>query len=377
MIPKYFNVAGPCVPEEHYMIPAIERLPEVRRLTAEKHYFVIHSARQSGKTTLLRALTREINAKGLFYALYCSLEALQGITKLEDGMSAIVDAIQQSLGWSALAPLRTGLSGFVLPGATIAVSQALSKLSAALDKPLVIFFDEADCLGGQVMITFLRQLRNGYVNRDMASFPWSIALVGMRNIRDFKAQIRPDQETLGSTSPFNIITDALTLVNFTPENIGSLYSQHTIAAGQVFEPEACERAGYWSEGQPWLVNALARQVLEKDLNRDYAQPITAAHIDEAAETLMKRRDTHIDSLLERLKEPIVHRVIEPMLYGGDFAVDPLADDTKFCLDLGLVKAEKTGLHPANPIYRDIMVRALNYGNQAGLPKTLGRKNNLG
>ncbi|MDR2390916.1 MAG: ATP-binding protein, partial [Planctomycetota bacterium] len=75
-MPKYFNIAGPCIPGEHYMLPAVARLPEARALAERGQYFVIHAARQSGKTTLLRALTREINAEGRHYALYCSLETL-------------------------------------------------------------------------------------------------------------------------------------------------------------------------------------------------------------------------------------------------------------------------------------------------------------
>ncbi|MDR1518706.1 MAG: ATP-binding protein, partial [Planctomycetota bacterium] len=93
VIPKYFNVAGPCVPGEHYMLPAVDRLPEARQLAERKQYFVVHAARQSGKTTLLRALTRKINAEGRLYALYCSLEALQGIEDLDRGLSMIVQAL--------------------------------------------------------------------------------------------------------------------------------------------------------------------------------------------------------------------------------------------------------------------------------------------
>jgi hypothetical protein len=243
-----------------------------------------------------------------------------------------------------------------------------------LDKPLILFFDEADCLSGLVLIQFLRHLREGYVSRAFAPFPWSISLIGMRDIRDFKAQIRPDRDTLGSASPFNIVTKALTLGNFTPEQTAALYKQHTEATGQIFEDSAVERAFYWSEGQPWLVNALARQAVDEDLAGDYGKAVTAEHMDAAAEALMLRRDTHIDSLLERLKEPRVRRVIEPVLYGGDYETDLLADDTKFCLDLGLLKNDpQFGLCPANPIYRDVMVRTLNYSTQFSLPSTLVKR----
>ncbi|MDR3122128.1 MAG: AAA family ATPase, partial [Clostridiales bacterium] len=72
---RIFNVAGPCNPQDHYMIDAVRRLgAEVFSLVQDKQYFVIHAARQTGKTTLLRELTRRINADGKYYALYCSLE---------------------------------------------------------------------------------------------------------------------------------------------------------------------------------------------------------------------------------------------------------------------------------------------------------------
>ncbi|MDR1519914.1 MAG: ATP-binding protein, partial [Planctomycetota bacterium] len=162
--------------------------------------------------------------------------------------------------------------------------------------------------------------------------------------------------------------------NFTREQVGELYRQHTEATKQVFEPEAVERAWYWSEGQPWLVNALARQVVEDDLKRDYSLPVTAGHIDNAADTLMKRRDTHIDSLLDRLREPRVRKVIEPMLTGAENEVSLLHDDTKFCLDLGLVKIGAAGvLEPANPIYREVIVRALTYDIQARMPPDLANR----
>ena len=61
---KFFNVAGPCNPAKHYMLPATERLPDVMRLIRQEQYFAIHAARQSGKTTLLQGLVRDINASG-------------------------------------------------------------------------------------------------------------------------------------------------------------------------------------------------------------------------------------------------------------------------------------------------------------------------
>jgi hypothetical protein len=35
---KFFNVAGPCNPAKHYMLPALDRMPEIRRLVERKMY---------------------------------------------------------------------------------------------------------------------------------------------------------------------------------------------------------------------------------------------------------------------------------------------------------------------------------------------------
>ena len=47
---KFFNVAGPCFPAKHYMLPALDRVPEIRHLIEREMYFVVHAPRQSGKT---------------------------------------------------------------------------------------------------------------------------------------------------------------------------------------------------------------------------------------------------------------------------------------------------------------------------------------
>ena len=79
-VAKIFNVAGNCVPSEHYMLPPLPRLPDVMGLIAQKQYFVLHAPRQSGKTTTIKAFVDNINEVGSYYALYCSLERLRSIT---------------------------------------------------------------------------------------------------------------------------------------------------------------------------------------------------------------------------------------------------------------------------------------------------------
>jgi hypothetical protein len=61
---KYFNIAGHCEPDWHYMLPPEPRLPEARRLIDAGQYFVVHAPRQTGKTTTLVALAQALTTEG-------------------------------------------------------------------------------------------------------------------------------------------------------------------------------------------------------------------------------------------------------------------------------------------------------------------------
>jgi len=193
----------------------------------------------------------------------------------------------------------------------------------------------------------------------------------MRNIRDFKARVRPDRETLGSASPFNIIVEALTLDTFTREDVADLYAQHTADTGQVFEEGVVDLVYEKTRGQPWLVNAIPRLIVEETLRFDYTPPVTRQMVEDAIQDLILRRDTHIDSLLERLREDRVRRVIEPLLVGdGDDGVDRNSDDFFYTRDLGLIRETDEScskkIVPANPVYAEVMVRYLSANTQAEL-----------
>ena len=73
-MPRRFNVAGPCKPEIHYMLPAAARVPLARQLVADQNYFVIHAPRQSGKTTAMTNLAQELTESGGYVAVLVSVE---------------------------------------------------------------------------------------------------------------------------------------------------------------------------------------------------------------------------------------------------------------------------------------------------------------
>lgn len=370
---KYFNIAGPCNNKSHYMVPVLKKIKEIERLVEYGQYFVIHAPRQTGKTTLIKELVNFYNAQGNYYALYCSLESVQVFTEPKEGIPEIFKIIGSELKYSQLPFKEKFGDSLNLEDPSILIKNSLRDYCLLLDKPFVVFFDEIDGLQNGTLITFLRQLRDGYITRPEIPFVHSIALVGMRNIRDYKTKIRDTKQALGSASPFNIITKALTIKNFLLSDIEILYAQHTEATAQVFERTAIDKVFEQTDGQPWLVNAIAREVIEEILTNDYTKEITVELVEQAIQNIILRRDTHIDSLLDKLKEPRVRQIIEPIILGKTNEIDILNDDYQYCLDLGLIKDTHRILQPANRIYGEVIIRTLSYNTQYQLYSQIPNK----
>jgi hypothetical protein len=229
---------------------------------------------------------------------------------------------------------------------------------------MVLFFDEADCLSEGTLVTFLRQLREGFVSRSMVPFVRSIALAGIRNIRDYKARIRSGSDTLGSQSPFNIVAESLNLKNFTKECVIELYGQHAAETGQIFEPQAMDYIYEQTQGQPWLVNAVARECTEKICEKNYAIPITQEMAETAINNLILARGTHLDSLMERLKEERVRKVMQPLILGEE--IDRTTDNFLYAKDLGLIRDLGGRVEPANPIYSEVIIRTITWTAQEAI-----------
>ena len=370
---KYFNIAGPCNNKSHYMLSVLKRVKEIESLVEYGQYFVIHAPRQTGKTTLIKELVNFYNAEGNYYALYCSLESVQVFTEPKEGIPEIFKNIRSEIKYSQLPFKEKFGDGLSLEDPSILVKNSFRDYCLELDKPLIIFFDEIDGLQNGTLITFLRQLRDGYITRPEISFVHSIALVGMRNIREYKSKIRDNQETLGSASPFNIITKALTIRNFLISDIETLYTQHTLVTGQVFDKTVTEKIFEQTDGQPWLVNAIAREIIEEILANDYTKSITIELVEQAIQNIILRRDTHIDSLLDKLKDPRVRQIIEPIILGKSDSISISNDDTMYCVDLGLIKIVNGEILPANKIYNEVIITTLSSDSQFELIQKIKSK----
>jgi hypothetical protein len=364
---RFFNTAGPVRYDDHYFIPPLERFDfeEVMFLINQKKYFVLHAPRQTGKTSCMLALMEYLNKTGKFKALYFNVEVAQGAREnVRSGIKAILSEVADRAEYHIKDFLLTEIQSNVLErsGEHSALNSMLTKWCEKSDLPVVLFIDEIDSLIGDTLISVLRQIRAGYDKRP-GRFPQSIILCGVRDVRDYRIHSSKDKEIITGGSAFNIKAKSLRLGDFSKYEMIKLYKLHTKETGQEFTEDAFDAAWELTKGQPWIVNALAYEAtFDMKHMRDRSIKITEGIIRKAAENIIQRRETHIDQLIDKLKEKRVQRVIEPILIGADTPKDADEDDILYVKDLGLIKIDKT-IRISNRIYQEIIPRALTFPTQ--------------
>jgi hypothetical protein len=377
---RFFNTTGPCNPEDHYMLPPEERLigAQLHRYIKDKLYWVLHAPRQTGKTTFLQSWMREINGDSSCHddsrhdssrhgveaiACYVSIEDCQGVTDVDAAMLTVYQAI------------RNFAVSFRIPVPELENKDGKSLLQTVLmrwaeivaPRPLIVLFDEVDVLQGEPLISFLRQLRGGFATRGPGIFPISIALVGMRDLKDYITAAKGGVP-VNPGSPFNIKSDSASFANFQKDDVSRLFAQRTIETGQQITAEALDYVYEQSRGQPWIVNSLFERATMRVLKENSAETVTIEHIRQAREQMIEARETHLDALAYRLEDPAIHTVMESLITGEPDTRLANGEPFRLCRDLGLVDIQDGSPIIANPMYREVLAREITFSTQMALPK---------
>lgn len=363
-VPKFFNTAGPIQSDLHYNVEPLSRidLEEVEQLIYQQKYFVLHAPRQTGKTSCLLALRDYLNARKEFIAVYANIEAAQAARNdveevVHTTASTIAGRVDTLLGNREASELLQAIRKRGEASNSL-LTTFLRELCELLPLPLLLFLDEIDALVGDGLVSVLRQIRAGYDQRPQ-HFPQTVILCGVRDVRDYRI-VLSNQDIVTGGSAFNIKAMSLRLGNFTRENIHDLYMQHTAATGQEFAEECFPLIWEATEGQPWLVNALGYEMtMNMRENRDRSIRIIPEMIYRAQENIIYRRETHIDILIDKLREERIRNVIGPILANEDAetAGHLKDDDIQYVIDMGLITRSKP-LRIANAIYKEIIPREL-------------------
>lgn len=359
---KKFNTTGACFPDRHYMVSLEKRLGQFKELVDAEMYFVFSRARQYGKTTILKALEKELQAE--YYVVSLDFQML--------GNKSFEDEVLFSKSFAKLFVKKMRMCQPVSPAVQKVLEELLqeanqselyllldlflklSELCIISDKPVVLMIDEADhASNNQVFLDFLAQLRGYYLNRDNEPTFQSVILTGVYDVRNFKRKIRPDEEH-NTNSPWNIAAQYEICMAFSKEEIANMLAEYEQEYHTEMDIDEMSGLLYnYTSGYPYLVSRLCQIIDEAALQW------TREGFLEAERRLAVEQNTLFESLINKLDTyEKLHQMIELILFHGR-KISYNMDDSMVSLAsrFGFIKNEHGFVMIANRIFE---VRLYNY-----------------
>ena len=244
---RTFCTEGPVDPKLNYYVPRTALVAEGLKKVEQWRYFTIFAPRQSGKTTYFQFLIEGIKKeKPNWLPVWISFEPYGTKTERE-----FLHSFRRDMN---VFFHSRGIPLSIQPIDSIeSIKDECLRIQRETSKDLILIIDEIEGLKEEKTLgLFMHTVRNLYhLKREYGLR--SVILTGVSNITGII------QDT---ASPFNI-ADQIQVPYFTREEVYDLLSQHERETGQLFENPVKEGIYEQTLGQPGLVNALARDLVEK------------------------------------------------------------------------------------------------------------------
>lgn len=336
-------------PEAAYFVPLENvtntKKQDIKTMVDNGRYFSIFAPRQSGKTTFLEEVRRELHKGRTYIVILLSFERFSSLDKTQ-----FYAMIEESLYRQLINRLKevncdkTDTVEHYLESHRLTSHISFGSLFEELNriiqlKKIVIFIDEFDGIPLSELGHFLTAVRDLYQQYKMVTQKalYSMGLIGIRNITKL---------VVGGVSPFNI-ADQVEMPPFSLENVRNLYSQYTEETNQPFTEEAVKKVYEETGGQTWLVNRLGT-ILTVDVKPETTEPIDRADVEKAIELLLLENNSHFDNLYEKAKlhkETFVKIVFDHVKYKPD------DEDQSWLEQYGLIRRKEKKAVVANSIYK--------------------------
>jgi hypothetical protein len=181
-----------------------------------------------------------------------------------------------------------------------------------------------------------------------------VVLCGVRDLRDYRIHASSEAAPITGGSAFNIKAKSLRLGDFSAAEVATLLGEHTAETGQAFTAEALARVWELTQASPGWSMPWPTRAASRCRRGATAPPHRHRLIDQAKENLILRRVTHLDQLADKLREPRVRRVIEPMLAGTALGRCRRTTASTWSTSACCAHGDGGGLVTiANPIYREV------------------------
>lgn len=331
---REFNTSGPCDPALHYTVMRRALMAKGLEKVRKGRYFTIFAPRQTGKTTYFQLLMEDLVQNG-FLPVWISLENLKTATREQFykvfGKHLSGEFLKQKLLSEIAIQNQFDIEDFFA---------GIRKSSP----PVVLIIDEfegiPDCVLSEVMHTF-RLIYHKKENRTIHS----LILVGVSTIAEL---------VVSHASPFNI-AEELEIPYFTFGEVRKLIGQHMTESGQVFEDGVISAVYENTKGQPGLVCAICRHLVET--SGEERPPITMKVFYAAMQFfLTKKLDKNILNIVQKAREKRDFMI--RLLFDEDstpFTVDD--PDIAFLQANGVVDEQDGFVHIPVPLYAKRLINA--------------------
>jgi hypothetical protein len=339
---RIFESSGIVNPESAYYVRLDNVIntykQDIKTMIDRGRYFSMFAPWQSGKTTFLAEIRKELHNDQSYVVIILSFERYKDLDKTqfyelieEELYSQLVSRLRE-VNCEKIEKVEQFLNNHHLTG-HISFGKLFAELNRIITfKKIVIFIDEFDGIPTNELANFLTALRDLYQKYKGVKQKalYSIGLIGIRDITKL---------VVGGVSPFNIADQ----VDLPPE----LYAQYTEETNQPFTEKAVTMIYEETGGQPWLVNRLGT-IKTIDVKPQTVEPIDRKDVEKAIRLLLKEKNDHFDNLYEKAKqykETFVEIVFDHIEYNPD------DEDQGWLEQYGLIKDKDGHAVVANNIYK--------------------------
>ncbi|MCI5994505.1 MAG: AAA-like domain-containing protein [Blautia sp.] len=368
---KSFNITGDCKPNLHYMVNIDSRLVQIKKMVDSGSYFTINRARQYGKTTTLRALSRFLTKDYLVASLDFQMMSASKFRN-ENTFSVtfariFIEAIEADNPdispelKDSFTTFKKDLREHKEEIELYELFQYLSRICDVSVKPVVLLIDEVDSASNnQVFLDFLAQLRGYYINRDVRATFQSVILAGVYDVKNMKHKIRPD-DAHKQNSPWNIAVDFSVNMSFSVEDIAGMLTEYE--SDDQTGMKICEIAGLiydYTSGYPFLVSHICKlideQIAGSDGYPDKKSAWTREGFQAAIKILLTENNTLFESMFRKLSDyPELKEMIYSILFCGKKISYNLHNPViQIASMFGFVKNEDGAMVVANRIFETLL-----------------------
>jgi hypothetical protein len=240
---REFNTSGPCNPELHYTLKRDFLIADAMDKVMKGRYFTVFAPRQTGKTTLFQLLFNELDDSWI-KPIHIRFASLKNCSR-EEFYNALMHKITIELQ-------KHEVQTNVIITSANKIEVFFQDLHDQYAFKLLIVIDEFEGIPLCVLNEFMHALRDMYHQKEYHVLH-SMMLVGVSTIAELVHT---------TASPFNV-AEEIEVSYFTEAEINELIDQYVVESHQDFDRQVRKAIYKNTNGQPGLVNALCKYLVEK------------------------------------------------------------------------------------------------------------------